>query len=154
MLRGLAHVWHALDRGRTGADDRYTLVGELGPIQRTVRHDHVTRAQPVVAIGGDDPSAFAFVPPEFLDLGLEQRAAVKVELLCDALRVLQNFRREGILLLRNVAGLLEQRQIDVGLDIALRARIAVPVPGAAEVAAFLDDADVLEAGLAQPYSGQ
>ena len=32
--------------------------------------------------------------------------------------------------------------------------IAVPVPGAAEVAALLDDADVLDAGLAQPRAGQ
>src|SRR5260370_7480993 len=116
MLRGLAHVCQALDRGRSGADDRYTLVGELvqitggvaagvvvvaaagvkgvplegidsgeagqlGPIQGTVRHDYVTRAQPVVAIGGDDPSAFAFVPPEFLHLVLEPPAALNVELL-------------------------------------------------------------------------
>src|SRR5260370_41568611 len=114
MLRGLAQVWHALDRGRTGADDRYTLVGELvqisggvaagvvvvpaaggkgvplegidsgeagqlGPIQGTVRHNYVTRAQPVVAVGGDDPSAFAFVARVFLDLGLAHAAAVQVE---------------------------------------------------------------------------
>ena len=61
--------------------------------------------------------------------------------------------REGVLLLRDVAGLLQQRQVDVALDVALRAGIAVPVPGAAEVAALLDDADALDPGLAQPGAG-
>src|SRR5271166_6268016 len=117
--------------------------GQLGPVQRSIRHDHVTRAKPVAAIGGNDPSVLVLVPPEFLNLGLEEGAAVKVELVCDSPRVLQNFRREGILLLRHIAGLLEQRQIDVSLDIALRPGITVPVPGAAEVTAFLDDTNVL-----------
>src|ERR1700691_2078992 len=66
----------------------------------------------------------------------------------------QGFGSEGVLLLRDVAGLLEQRQIDVCLDIALRARIAVPVPGAAEVAALLDDADIAHSRLAQTCAGQ
>ena len=35
----------------------------------------------------------------------------------------------------------------------MRAGIAVPVPGAAEIAALLDDADVLDAGLDQPRAG-
>ena len=59
-----------------------------------------------------------------------------------------------VLLLRDVADLLEQRQVDVRLDVAHRARVAVPVPGAAEVAALLDDADVVDAGLAQPRAGE
>ena len=37
--------------------------------------------------------------------------------------------------------------------VALRARVAVPVPGAAEVAALLDDADVVDAGFLQPGAG-
>ena len=36
----------------------------------------------------------------------------------------------------------------------MRARVAVPVPGATEVAALLDDADVVEAGLSQPGAGE
>jgi len=48
----------------------------------------------------------------------------------------------GVFLLRDVAELFEQRQVAIGFDIALRAGIAVPVPGAAEVSAGLDDADV------------
>src|SRR5205085_11440295 len=49
----------------------------------------------------------------------------------------------------NAVQLFEQRHVDVGLDVAHRARIAVPVPRAAEVAAALDDAYVLDAGFAQ-----
>ncbi len=60
----------------------------------------------------------------------------------------------GVLLLRHVADLLEQRQVGVGLDVAGDARVAVPVPGAAEVRGRVDDADVLDAGLAQPRAGQ
>src|SRR5262249_17409921 len=43
----------------------------------------------------------------------------------------------------------EQRQIDVALDIALRTGIAIPIPGAAEVPALLDNADVLHTRFAQ-----
>ena len=60
----------------------------------------------------------------------------------------------GILLLRHVAELFEQRQIRVGLDVAGDARVAVPVPGAAEVARRIDHADVLDARLAQPRARQ
>ena len=58
------------------------------------------------------------------------------------------------ILLGDVADLFEQRQVEVAFDVALRARIAVPVPGAAEVAAVLDHADALEAGFAQARRGQ
>ena len=54
----------------------------------------------------------------------------------------------------HVAHLLQQRQVHVALDVAGRARVAVPVPGAAEVAALLDDPHVLHAGLAQPGADQ
>ena len=60
----------------------------------------------------------------------------------------------GVLLLRHVADLLEQRQVDVRLDVALRARVAVPVPRAAEVAALLDEPDVVDAGLLQAGAGE
>src|SRR6266481_5682029 len=67
----------------------------------------------------------------------------------DAPRVLEYLRRIGVPLLRDIAGLFEQRQIDVRLYIALRTRIAIPVPGAAEIATLLDDADTLHAGFAE-----
>src|SRR5215471_17093851 len=61
---------------------------------------------------------------------------------------------ERILFLRDVAGLLEQGQIDVGLDIALRAGVAVPIPSAAEIAGLLYDAEVADALLLQPRCDQ
>ena len=60
---------------------------------------------------------------------------------------------EAVLLLRQVAGLLQQGEVDVALDVALGAGIAVPVPGAAEVRAALDDAEAVDAGVAQLYAG-
>jgi hypothetical protein len=45
------------------------------------------------------------------------------------------------------ARLLEQREVDVGLHVALGPRIAVPVPGAAEITALFNDADIVDAGL-------
>src|SRR5579871_3324331 len=63
--------------------------------------------------------------------------------------MLEDLRRERVFLFRDVTGFFEEGQIDVGLDIALRARITIPVPGAAEIAAFFDDSDALDAGLAQ-----
>ncbi len=60
----------------------------------------------------------------------------------------------GVLLLRDVADLLEQREVHVRLDVAGGARIAVPVPRAAEVTALLDQTDVVDAGLPEPGSGE
>src|SRR5690606_5153057 len=47
-------------------------------------------------------------------------------------------------------GLLEQRQVDHRRGVAHGAGVAVPVPRAADVAAALDDVQVLHASLAQP----
>jgi hypothetical protein len=62
-------------------------------------------------------------------------------LIADALRVLVNLGLEGVLELGHIAGVVQQRQVDVGLHIALRARIAVPVPGAADIRARFDRTD-------------
>src|SRR3712207_8289211 len=48
-------------------------------------------------------------------------------------------------LFRSVAHLLQQRHVNVGFDVAGRARIAVPVPGPAEIPALLYDAQVFDA---------
>ncbi len=128
--------------------------GKFRPVQRPIGHDYESRAHPIVAVGGNDPSALVFIPGDRFDRGLKAGVAIEIELFADATRVGQDFRREGVLLLRDVAGLLEQRQIYVRLNIALRTGIAVPVPGAAEVATFLDDADILHTGLAQTRAGK
>ena len=93
------------------------------------------------------------VPIQAHDLGVEQRVAVEAVLLADALAVREDFRRMRVFLRRHVAGFFEQRHVDHRRRIALRARIPVPVPGAAEVAALLDDADVLDAGFRQARGG-
>src|SRR5215472_18350008 len=123
--------------------------GQLGPVEGTVGHHDVARAQEVITIGADQPPALLLAPSDFRDQGLKESAAIQIVLLADAARVREDFRREGILLFRQVSGLLEQRKIDVRLDVALRARIAIPVPGASKVAALLDDAQVLHARLTQ-----
>jgi hypothetical protein len=49
---------------------------------------------------------------------------------------------------------LQKRHIAVRLDVASNAGVAVPVPGATEVAALLDDAEGLDALLHQIRRGQ
>ena len=127
---------------------------QLRPVQRPVRHHDEPRAHRVAAVGRDDPATVGVVPAQLGDLGLEAGVAIEVEVLADRPAVGEDLRRLGVLLLRDVADLLEQRQVDVRLDVARRARVAVPVPRAAEVAALLDDADVVDAGLAQTRAGE
>jgi hypothetical protein len=91
---------------------------------------------------------------KLLDPGLEADVAVQIELAGDRLAVVEDLAAVGVLLLRHVADLLEERQVGVGLDVAGDARVAVPVPGASEVRRRVDDADVFDAGLAQPCPGQ
>ena len=57
-------------------------------------------------------------------------------------------------LFRHVVQFVQQRQVVIGGDVAGRAGIAVPVPGAADIAAAFDDADALDALFAQPSGGQ
>ncbi|MEY9130171.1 hypothetical protein ABIF50_005164 [Bradyrhizobium diazoefficiens] len=53
-----------------------------------------------------------------------------------------------------IAGLLQQRQIDVALGIAGRTGVAIPVPGAAEVGGLFHDAKIRDAGLAQARAAE
>src|SRR6516164_11182413 len=70
------------------------------------------------------------------DLGLEAGQTIEVEVLADATRMRTDLIAEAVLLLGDVAGLFQQRQVDVAFDVALCTWISIPVPGAAEVAAF------------------
>ena len=96
----------------------------------------------------------SLVPAQFGDFGLEAGVGVEVEVAADGAAVLHDLRRPGIAFAGDVAEFFEQRQVDVGLDVALGAGVAVPVPGAAEVAALFDDADVGDARLAQARAGE
>jgi len=87
-------------------------------------------------IGLDGPASRVIVPARFLDLRLEAGTFIEVEVLSDPPGVLEDLRREGVLLLRYIAGLFQERQINVGFDVALGAGIAVPVPGPPKSPAF------------------
>ena len=65
-----------------------------------------------------------------------------------------NLRLKGVFLLWHIASFFEQRQINVRLDIALRPRITVPVPRAADIAAFLDYANTGNALFLKARRGQ
>ena len=71
----------------------------------------------------------------------------------DPSAVLVDLRRVGVLLRRHVAGFFEQGQIHERRRVALGAGIAVPVPGAPEVATLFDDAHVGVTGLDQCCAG-
>src|SRR5580698_4181486 len=73
-----------------------------------------------------------------------------MEVPADPLGVGKDLRRKRIPFLGNVAGLFEEWQIKVAFDIALCAGVPVPVPGAAKITRFLDNAEVVAAGLLQP----
>ncbi len=113
-----------------------------------------TRLQRIATVRLDYPACNAVIPTNFGHLGLEDRAFVEVECLADGAAVFQYLRRPRVLFDRHVADLFEQRQVDVALDIASRARIAVPVPGAAEIPALLDDPDIFNPGLLQSRPGK
>ena len=79
---------------------------------------------------------------------------VESELLGHVLAVFEDLEARGELHRRDVTHLLEQRQIAIGFDVAGDAWIAVPVPGAADIAALLAETHVSEAGFAQPVPQQ
>ena len=126
---------------------------QLGPVQRTAADHHELSAHGVAAVGADRPAGGGVIPLEPGDLGAEAGVVVEPEVLAEAPAVLLDLWSVGVLLLRDVAGLLEQRKVDVGLHVALGARVPVPVPRATEVAALLDDADVGDPRLHEPSGG-
>src|SRR6185437_757787 len=80
---------------------------ELGPIQRTTRHDHIARLEDIAAIRPDRPAPLLIVPARIFDLGLEARPFVKIERPANPLGVCKYLRREGVLFLRQISGLFE-----------------------------------------------
>src|SRR5207302_10745608 len=100
-----------------------------------------------------DPTGPLGVPLQTGDLGVKQGVVVETELLPDTLAVLENLGRMRILLGWHVTCLFQQRHVDEARRVALRPRVAVPVPGAAEVTPLLDDPDIVDARLLQPGTG-
>ena len=75
-------------------------------------------------------------------------------MLADVAAVLEDLGAVGELLRRHEVQLFEQRDVAVGVVVALDSGEAVPVPDTAEVAGHLDDPDALDAGLLQVGAGQ
>jgi hypothetical protein len=103
------------------------------------------------AAGAELPALGLLVPSGFGDLGLEAEVAAQIVAVRDEAEIAQDLGL-GRVFLRPGPDLVEFRIERVavvdGLDIAARAGIAVPVPGAADVAGFVET-NGREAGLAQ-----
>ncbi len=123
--------------------------GQLWPAERTSGENDEARADPVAAVGLDQPARLLLLPCHPRDDGLKQRALIEAEVTADAAGVLVDLRRPRVFAHRYVAGLFQERQVDVALGIARRAGITIPVPGAAEVGGLFHDAEIVNAGFAQ-----
>ncbi len=126
---------------------------QLGHVQRPGAHADELRGERIAAIAADEPQRALGVPREVLHFGVEERLVVQPVLAADALAVREDLRPARVLLRRHVPGFLQQRHVDHRRRVALRAGVAVPVPGAAEIAALLDDAHIADAGLDQARCG-
>lgn len=126
---------------------------QLRHVERAGAHPQILRRKAITPVCRNRPAAVGFIPDEILDLGVKQRAVIKVVLLADTLAVLKDLRRVRVLLARHVVRFLEQRHVDKRSGVTHRAGIAIPVPRAAEVAALFDNADVRDAGFLQPCAG-
>jgi len=124
-------------------------IRQLRRRQDAVGEDHEARTHLVAAIGLDDPTARCLVPGRRLNCRVEQAVIVEPELLGHSLAVFQDLEARGEFHRRDVTRLIEQRQVAVGFHVAGDAGIAVPVPGAANVATLLAETHVGEASCAQ-----
>ncbi|MGY3104590.1 hypothetical protein ACVWW7_001217 [Bradyrhizobium sp. LM6.9] len=115
-------------------------------------HDVMAAGDRCAVVGGELPAFGRFVPFGFGHLGLEADVAPEIVAVGDEAEIAQDLGLGGVFF-RPGPGLVEFRieRIAVidGLDIAARAGITVPVPGAADIAGFFEG-DRREAGLAQP----
>ena len=114
-------------------------------------HD-VVAAGNACAIFCREPPAFrGLVPIRRRDLGAKADVAPQIVSVGDEAEIAQDFRLRGVFLRPLPRALqfgIERVAVIDGLNVAARAGIAVPVPGAADVAGLLDH-HRREAGLAQ-----
>jgi hypothetical protein len=156
-----------LDAGRAGADHGDPLSGEVdlfvrpagGEIglagevvdpgdgqllrlgQAAERGDDIFGRDLVALVGGRGPQIRRLVIGERGDLGVEVDVAAQVEPVGDPVEIAEDLLRRGIALgpgpfLGQLV--VEEVAIDRRLAVAARARIAVPVPGAAHPRAAFD----------------
>ena len=122
---------------------------QFRPVERARRHHHESGADVVAAVGADPPAFDLLVPAQVAHLGGEDRPVVQSEVLADVAAVLVDLGAVGELLRRHEVELFEHRDVAVGLVVALDPGIAIPIPDAPEVAAQLDDPDIVDARLFQ-----
>ena len=117
---------------------------------------HVPATRQLVAgpVGVDLPPGRVLVPLRAGHPGVEQPAGHKVVPVGDRLEVAQDLLAVGVAVCRDVVELLEHREVDIRLDVAHDAWVAVPVPGTPDAAGLVDDADPLNAGLAELNAGE
>src|SRR5271166_657496 len=129
-------------------DPRYSRQFRL--LQVAVRHRHKPGADLVAAVGGDQPAGITCLPANLLYLCLQTGVTVQVVMLGDPAAVGQDFSAFRILLGRHIPELLEQRHIDVGLDVAGDSGVTIPIPGPANVGGLVDQPDVVDTELPAP----
>src|SRR5262249_35222875 len=111
---------------------------QLRSIQGTARHDHEARADVVAAVGAEPPALDLLVPAYAANQRVEERAVVEAELMRDPPELLEDLEAIDVLPRRHVARLFEQRDVAIGVVVALQPGKAVPVPAAAEVTGQID----------------
>ena len=121
-----------------------SMRASFGARQDAVGEDHEPGAHGVAAIREDGPASTSLVPLGLLDGRVEEAVFVETELHGHGLAVLEDLEARRELHRREVLHLFEKGQVAVGLDVAGDARVAVPVPGAADVPALLAEAHVAE----------
>ena len=128
--------------------------GQLHEVEDPDGEDVPAAADLVAAVGADPPPGRVLVPFGAGHPGVEQGIGYEVEPVGDRLEVAPDLLAECVAPGGDVVELLEHRHVDVRLDVAHHARVAVPVPGAPDAAGLVDDADPLDAGLAELGAGE
>ena len=108
----------------------------------------------ITTVGLDQPTPAVFIPLGTGYFCLHQRIGMQIIFFGYHTTIIKCFRRIGIFLLRGKLGFFQQGEIDVRLDVARSARIPVPIPRAAKVAALFDNPEIINAGLAQARRSQ
>src|SRR5881275_891781 len=114
-------------------------------------HDVIAAGYARTVVGDELPALTRVIPVRRRDLGAEADVATEVITIGDEAEIAQDFRLRCVFFRPGPGAIefgIERVAVVDGLDVAACAGIAVPVPGAADVAGLLDH-DNGEAGLAQ-----